>query len=260
MIMFLPVSMNGNLLYKRTKIHRRNIRVYWQTLGLRGILATLANLVFAYPEYMVITAKGVKHPLSVRLGTSDVEVYRDTFLEQEYYYPTPFSPRRIVDVGANCGMTSVFYTNRYPDATVVAVEPEPSNYEALVRNTRAYPNIVPIQAALWSTDGQVEVFPPWPYWKRWGKWGFRVRNGNGSRALTLPTLMREFGMESVDILKIDVEGAEREIFSNCDWMEKVKLLAIELHDRETPGCSDVVNAVAAQCHKTVRGSVTFYLR
>jgi FkbM family methyltransferase len=260
MIRDIPASMTGTLVFKRARIHRKNITVYWQTLGLWGFLATLANLVFGYPEYLAITAEGVKHPLFIRLGTSDVEVYRDTFLKQEYDYPTIFSPRTIVDVGANCGMTSVFYANRYPAATVVAVEPEASNYAALVRNTRSYPNITPVHGALWSADGQVEVFPPWPRWKQWGKWGFRIRKGKGCRAFTLTTLMREAGMETVDILKIDVEGAEREIFSSCDWMDKVRLLAIELHDRETPGCSDAVNAVASQHQRTERGMVTFYLR
>lgn len=248
------------LLYKRIKMHRKNLAIYWQVLGPRGILATASNLIMGHPKHIAITTEGVEHPLFLRLRTSDAEVFRDTFLTKEYYYPTPFSPRTIVDVGANCGMTSVFYANQYPDATIVAVEPEASNYAALVRNTCSYSNIVPIRGALWSSDGQVEVFPPWPYWKRWGKWGFRVRDGNGCRALTLTTLMREFGMETVDILKIDVEGAEREIFSSCDWIDKVRMLAIELHDREHPGCSEAVNAVIKRHQKSERGLVTFYVR
>jgi hypothetical protein len=73
----------------------------------------------------------------------------------------------------------------------------------------------------------------------------------------LPTLRRETGVETVDILKIDVEGAEREIFSTCNWMDKVKLLAIELHDRDWPGCSD---AVTGDFEKSERGLVTFYAR
>lgn len=247
-------------LRKRIARLRKDITVYYQTLGLRGVLATSANLVCGYPKHVAVSTKAVKHPLFIRLRTSDAEVYRDIVLKEEYYYPTPFSPRTIVDVSANCGMTSVFYTNRYPDATVVAVEPEASNYTALLRNTRAYPNVIPIHAALWNRDGQVEVLPPWPRMRKWGKWGFRVRAGNGCRALTLTTLMREVGIETVDILKIDVEGAEREIFSSCDWMDKVKLLAIELHDRDCPGSSDTVNAVARQYRKTEHRFVTFYAR
>jgi FkbM family methyltransferase len=239
---------------------RKNVRVYHQTLGIRGILAISTNLVCGYPKHLSLAAKEARHPLFVRLRTSDAELYQDIFLGKEYDYPISFSPRTIVDVGANCGMTSVFYANRYPGATVVAVEPETSNYMALVRNTRAYPNVIPVHAALWNEDGQVEVFPGWPRTKNWGKWGFRVRKGSGCRALTLTTLMREVGIETVDILKIDVEGAERELFAGCDWMDTVKLLAIELHDRFWPGCSDAVDAVTRQYCKTERGLVTFYSR
>jgi tRNA1(Val) A37 N6-methylase TrmN6 len=66
-------------------------------------------------------------------------VFEDVILEKAYDYPIFFSPRTIVDVGANCGMTSVFYANQYPDATVTAVEPERSNYEALVRTLAPTP-------------------------------------------------------------------------------------------------------------------------
>jgi FkbM family methyltransferase len=244
---------------KMAQLHTE-IAIYNQTLGLRGILAISANRICRYPKRLTLTAKGIKHPLFVRLGTSDAEVFEDIILRKAYDYPTSFSPRTIVDVGANCGITSVFYANRYPDATVVALEPETSNYAALIENTRAYPKVIPIQAALWNDDGQVEVFPGWPRIAKWGKWGFRVRTGNGCRALTLTTLMHEVGIDTVDILKIDVEGAEREIFSRCDWMDRVKLLAIELHDRAWPGCSDAVNAVTTGYHKAEYGYVTFYSR
>lgn len=234
--------------------------IYRQTVGPRGLLAISANLVCRYPKHVSLNHESLRHPLFVRLRTSDAEVYEDIFLVKAYDYPTSVPPRTIVDVGANCGMTSVYYANRYPRATVVSVEPENSNYAALVRNTRAYPNVIPIHAALWNEDGEVELFPGWPRFRKWGKWGFRVRQGSGCRALTLPTLMREVGFKNVDILKIDVEGAEREIFSNCDWMGKVKLLAIELHDRNWPGCTQAVEAVTSQYHKTERGFVTFYSR
>src|SRR5262249_38864386 len=130
-------------------------------------------------------------------------------------------------------------------------------YAALVRNTAPYSRVVPMHAALWNVDGQVEVFPGGP---RKRKWSFRVRSGSGCRAITFPTLLRETRFEEVDILKVDVEGAEREIFSNCNWMVKVELLAIELHDRYFPGCSDAVNAVTKQYRKSGRGPVTFYCR
>ncbi len=251
---------------KKRRRLRKDAAIYYRMLGLRGIVAFWANLASGYPKHVTVTPNGAKHPLFLRLRTSDAKLYEEIFLSKEYDYPTSFSPRTIVDVGANCGMTSIFYANQYPNATIVAVEPEATNYAALVRNTRIYPNIIPIHAALWNEDGQVEVFRGdegfrgWPRMTDWGQWGFHVRKGTGCRALTMASLMREAGIETVDILKVDVEGAEQEIFSSCDWMDKVKLLAIELHDRSRPGCSDVVNAVTKQHRKTERGTVTFYAR
>lgn len=236
---------------------RASASLYYENFGIRGLLAISVNRVCGFPKYVAAPTRGIRHPVFVRLRTSDVELYKSILLESEYDHPISFSPRTIVDAGANCGMTSIFYANKYPEAKIVAIEPEPTNYAALVRNTMLYPNVIPMHAALWNIDGQVEVFPGGPK-KR--KWSFRVRTGNGFRAVTLPTLMRENGMEAIDILKIDVEGAEREIFSNCDWMDKVRLLAIELHDRYFPGCSDAVDRVTAAYRKTQRGPVTFYCR
>ena len=56
--------------------------------------------------------------------------------------------------------------------------------------------------------------------------------------LSLPSLLREFPSGHLDLLKIDIEGAEKEILENADsWMPSVKAVVIELHDRYKPGCS-----------------------
>jgi hypothetical protein len=85
-----------------------------------------------------------------------------------------------------------------------------------------------------------------------------VREGEGTPTITVPGLMQQFGLETIDVLKIDVEGAEREIFAACDWMDKVRFLAIELHDRFWPGCSALVDAAAKNFRKFERDPVTFY--
>jgi hypothetical protein len=58
------------------------------------------------------------------------------------------------------------------------------------------------------------------------------------RGMTVDTIMKEEGIEHIDILKIDIEGAEREVFGDTSsWIGKVDALIIELHDRMKPGCS-----------------------
>ena len=255
----MPLALQMRRLRKKVGLFRSEARIHWETSGLRGVFSLYANLLCGSPK-LVLRVSGSKHPLCVRLRTSDAEVYREVLQGGEYDFPIPFSPRSIIDVGANCGITSIYYANRYPEATIWALEPETSNYEALVRNTRAHPNVIPIQAALWKADGQVEIFSKYPRFSNWDKYGFRARQGTGCPDFNLTTFMRRIGIEMVDILKIDIEAGEKEIFETCDWMHRVRLLAIELHDRDTPGCTEAVDAAAHQHRKVQHGWMAFYQR
>lgn len=244
---------------------RKRLALGWQEAsicarmgGPGGLLASLSCGAFGYPERIAVNLEGLLHPLWLRLQTSDAQVCAEVLLGREYFFPLDNPPRTIVDAGANCGITSIFYANQFPQATIWALEPEPSNYAALVWNAQKYSNIIPIQAALWSWDGEVELFSPAPKFERWGKWGFTVRPGYGCRALTIRTLMGNIGVDAIDILKVDIEGAEREVFSDPGWIEGIGLLAIELHDSTHPGCTAAVDAAAKSRRKIQKESVTFY--
>jgi hypothetical protein len=72
--------------------------------------------------------------------------------------------------------------------------------------------------------------------------------------------MREFRLESIDILKVDIEGAEIEVFSGCDWIDRIGLLAIELHEEARPGCTALLDSVCHARTKTQKQYVTFYAK
>lgn len=238
--------------------HLKEAEICVQVSGVRSLVPFSANLIVGRPEYLTVRSRNLKGPVFLRLHTSDALTYRDTFIDKEYQFDLDFAPRTVVDAGANCGLTAIFYANRYPKAKIIAIEPEASNFEALMKNVSAYPQITAIRAALWNQDGEVDLFSGWPRTANWGKWGFRVRQGVGCTALTVPTLMKQHNLTSIDILKVDVEGAEREIFADCHWMNQVKHLAIELHDRHWPGCSTIVDQAAKGFQKVTRDPVTFY--
>lgn len=74
--------------------------------------------------------------------------------------------------------------------------------------------------------------------------------------------MAEFGIDYVDVLKIDIEGAEREVFKTCSpWIKKVGTIVIELHDRFVPGCTDCFREATADFpfHRE-RGELTIVAR
>src|SRR5436309_569985 len=70
--------------------------------------------------------KGLKHTVFLRSNTSDHSAFWQIFIDKQYEYPIEFIPNTIIDCGANIGLTSVYYANKYPQATIIAVEPEAS--------------------------------------------------------------------------------------------------------------------------------------
>ncbi len=186
--------------------------------------------------------KGYAAPIHIRKNTSDTSVFDQVMLAREYDIPLPFTPRTIVDCGANIGLTTVYWKNRFPDAQIVCIEPETSNYELLVKNTVAYKDVTAVKAGLWPRSAYLTIENP-----DGANYGFRVMESeqetpDSIRAVTVGWIMEDFGFEGIDILKIDIEGSEKEVFSENHeaWLPKVKVLIVELHDRAKPGCAQAV--------------------
>jgi FkbM family methyltransferase len=163
-----------------------------------------------------------------------------------------------VDAGAHIGMASILFALKYPTARIIAIEPEPSNFAALVRNTAPYKTISPLQAALWREDGEVTIGPSNAHPK--GAFQIVENGAQRVRAITMDTVIRETRIHSIDLLKVDIEGAEIEMFESCPWIRNVRVIAIELHDRVRPGCSSVVKSAAKDLHCDQQGEVTFFER
>ena len=189
------------------------------------------------------TTPGARYPLFLRVPSSDVPTFEQVFINGEYDFDVTSSPRAIVDAGANIGLASVYFASKFPDARIVAVEPEESNLEILRRNIAPYPNITLVCGALWHENATIDLVDP-----GLGNWGFMVQAGDGAetygpavhavRGMTVDALMNEQGIDHIDILKIDIEGSEREVFRDPSaWIGAVDALIVELHDRMKPGCS-----------------------
>lgn len=184
---------------------------------------------------------GYSAPLRIRLGGSDLRTFDHVIIDVGYTPPFAIDPNVIVDAGANIGLSSVWFARRHPEATIIAIEPDPENFALLEHNVAPYPNIRCVRAALWSSVGEVNLVDPGI-----GSWGFRVgqsddaapTDGHGVPAIDVPALLDRFGLDRIDLFKIDIEGGERELFRDPSaWLDRVDVIAIELHDRYTPGCS-----------------------
>jgi FkbM family methyltransferase len=187
-------------------------------------------------------------PLLVRGNTSDVQTFEQIFIDNEYDAPLDISPKTIVDGGANVGYASVYFANRFPDARIIAVEPHSANAEMLAKNTAAYPNLVIIRAGIWHKKTLLKIENP-----EAEEWAFRVTEATPDtlefEAITITDIMGSANVDHIDILKLDIEGAEKEVLSHSrEWIDKISVLIIELHDRFKPGCSEALYAAISGRH------------
>lgn len=217
------------------------IRHYHSALGLKGVILFLYSKVTGIRPVVTVKVRDMAHPVKLRIGTTDISTYKQVLVLRQYEFEKPEAPRFIIDAGANIGLSAVYFANRFPQAKIVAIEPEDSNYRMLCENVRPYPQVKPLRAALWRENEDLFLLD-----SGHGNHGFQVGDNEtgdlcevGSvPGLTIDSIMRDAGEEKVDLLKIDIEGAEREVMEESGgWIDTVGVLMIELHDDIKPGCS-----------------------
>lgn len=177
--------------------------------------------------------RGAARPLLVRPRADDFTILNQIFLDRELDVELPFEPQLIVDGGANVGYASVFYANKYPKSRIIAIEPSAANFEMLQKNIREYKNVHPIRAGLWSSDAALVIDNPGALFA-----SLRVREAGATDpesfpGISIPSLMASLQVEKIDLLKLDIEGAEERLFAekSREWIGRVQALVIELHGR-----------------------------
>jgi FkbM family methyltransferase len=211
-------------------------------------IKNLTRVAFAYifNKQAALTLKNIKSPIKVRPWTSDLFAFEQVFSNGEYEFSIDIKPKLIIDGGANVGYTSIFFANKFANAHILAVEPESSNVALLRENALPYPNVEVIQSAIWNKTTHLKVKDV-----GLGNWGFIIESTNSNDpeafvAMTIQDLIKYSCFETADIVKLDIEGSEKEVFSENyeSWLGDVSILIIELHDRMKEGCSDTfINAV-----------------
>lgn len=228
-------------------LYAHALRNYAKLLGPQGLAQILKVKLLGASPLHETQHTDCRFPFWLRLATSDVSTYEQVFFDGEYDFAVDGEPDSIIDAGANIGLASILFANRYPNAKVIAIEAERSNYELLKKNVEAYPNVVPVHAALWNRNETISLVDP-----GLGNWGFMTESASDAagndvpvvnavdtvRALTVDAVMREFNLRHIDILKVDIEGAEKEVFDDSsEWIDDVTAIVAELHERMKPGCT-----------------------
>lgn len=177
---------------------------------------------------------GMSAPFAVRFGTSDWYVLEDIFLAGEY---EPLMQRelqsihRILDLGANAGFSVRLWQRLYPQAAIIAVEPDAANLRMCRRNALRGKKYGPLRFVQTCVAGHSRLVT---LNRAGGEWEYKLQEFDGAeaaiQALTVPQLLADVGGVPLDLLKCDIEGAEAEVFADCHaWIGRVRHLVVELH-------------------------------
>lgn len=253
----------------------RRLKTIFQALGVRGAVSyLLAERLGAssgtrntpVPRIYRLHPSDARYPVYCRAGSSDKHAFNQVFVEQEYrFLKDAGDPRVILDCGANVGYSAVYFLSQFPEAQVISIEPDDRNLSILRLNMAPYAGrSTVLHSAVWSHPARLLVCRG--DYRDGLEWATQVREcrvgeAGDLDAIDIGTLLSRFGLDHVDILKMDIEGAERVVFSgNYDsWIDRIGCFLIELHDEE---CRDVFfRAISREKYEIFRsGELTIVRR
>jgi FkbM family methyltransferase len=195
-----------------------------------------------------VKAPGFRKTVVLRRGTSDIATFEQVFLANAYnlrrltrwneilaLYARIERPL-ILDLGANIGLATLYFAKNWSKAHIIAVEPDERNFRLLKTNIEDMSNIKPIEGAVASENGAVEIANP--HDEAWALRTERVNSigPNSIPAYSMKKLMGFAPEAQPFIAKIDIEGFESELFSrDTEWVKSFPIIIIELHDWMLPG-------------------------
>jgi FkbM family methyltransferase len=164
--------------------------------------------------------------------SSDFAVLNELLVLEEYD-PTGLgddaAPCSILDLGAHAGASVLWFSRRYPRAEIWAVEPDPRTAERLRQNVGHIGRVGIVEAAVTDRSGVIDFFPAARGWASALVPASRVASPVQVRALTLDMLLEELELDQVDLLKLDIEGAEFDVLRSTRRLEDIGAVVGELH-------------------------------
>jgi FkbM family methyltransferase len=172
-----------------------------------------------------------------------MHAYRELFIGNIYAFPASTANPLIIDCGAHIGTSVVFFKQLYPGSRIIAFEPDPESFRLLQHNTKTFQQVTLEQKAVWTHNNGVNF-------DNRGDMSSAIVEGEPKQGpLTPSTRLRDYLKEPVDMLKLDIEGAEVAVLYDCkDLLRNIKHLFIEFHGKaDDPGKLQQVLSLLAEC-------------
>jgi len=200
-------------------------------------------------------------PITIRGRNSDYFTVRQCFRDREYAIPSKIVEARIrseyqsilsagkvpviIDAGANIGTATLWFRSQYPEAAIIAIEPEHDNFYILKNNLLSRPGLFPVNAAIGASSGFVEINNPGQGWA-----ATTERSTVGCPVITVDDALGTIDNGVLFIVKIDIEGFESDLFSeNLGWIDRSSAIFVEPHDWLFPGKHTSLNLQKAMAER-----------
>jgi FkbM family methyltransferase len=211
------------------------LATFFRILKTFGVVGALRFFLAMFSDGLhCIPVRRLRRSIRVRGRSSDLWVLSTVIASEEYRGFVSYPPRTIIDAGANIGCASIYWKSIFPLASIVALEPDAGNYALALENVAGLSDVTVLQAGLWSKRSQLKIMNP----DAW-KYALRVEEcASGSiQGESVDSILNLYSWPHVDVLKMDIEGAEAEVLSsNIDnWIHRVNTLIVELHQEVAPG-------------------------
>ena len=154
----------------------------------------------------------------------------DIFVRQMLAFETNERSPRIIDCGANIGLASLYYARQYPHARLTAIEADPTLAAMCERNLarNGCTQFDVKAAAAWTSHGETEFICEGADSGMLASLGSPV---TGTARMVPAVRLHDYLNDTVDLLKIDIEGAELPVLEDCaGLLDNVRALAIEVHE------------------------------
>ena len=227
---------------------------------------TFARDVFAYRLMRVAGVEGrsarrsvsfrAGAEISYRLDRGDIRGIAETWVDHAYELPGDVRFRNVLDLGANIGSTAVWFAQHYGCDRLVALEPVPGNATVLRDNLeRNGIDAEVVEAAVGLEEG-VAFFQT----EGTSTLGRLADSGMEVRVVTPQSLVDRFPAdEPVDLVKMDIEGAERDILAgDLTWLDRVGCMVVEFHHGAAAAEPFIDNVVACGFTHTDLSKPSYY--
>lgn len=141
---------------------------------------------------------------------------RELFIEEIYKFRTDNPEPFIIDCGAHIGMSILYFKLNYPEARIIAFEPDEHNYNLTKKNLESwgFQNVELIRKAVWVHNETISF-------NQTNDMGSSIVTDSSSAAIQIPAArLRDYLNQKVDFIKLDIEGAEYEVVQDCDDLLK----------------------------------------